>query len=188
MTPVRVGRFALLVAPAGLGLGHLLAYALSGADAEAHLAATGHGYLPLALRLAVGIGLLGGVSAVLGGVRRARGRTSGPPGILPTAVRLAGVQAAAFAVLEVVERLVAGAPLAGLGPLLAVGLLVQVFVAALFAPLLVGLDRVGERLVSAAPPAAPRPVHRLPACATERTEPVEVRPWSERAPPAPLLA
>lgn len=185
---VRVGLYAVLVAPAGLGLGHLLAYGLAGVDTQTHLTATGHGYLPLALRAAVGVALLGAVRAVLGGLRRARSRPSAGPEILPTAVRLAGVQATGFAVLEVLERLVAGAPLADLGPLLGVGLLVQILVAALLAPLLVGLDRVGERLASARASANPRPVHRLPTCSMERTGSFEARPWSERAPPVSLLA
>lgn len=184
---VRCGRLAVLVAPAGLGAGHLLAYALSGADAEAHLAATGHGYLPTALRVAVAMGLLGAVAAVLGGTRRATGR-GGSLALLPTAVRLIGIQTGAFVLLEVAERLVAGAPLADLWPLLGVGLLVQVLVAALLAPLLVGLERVGELLVFIRRSAGPRPTHRLPTRSTERMPPVEARPWSERAPPAPLLA
>lgn len=182
----RIG--VLLLAPAGLGIGHLLAYTLAGAQTESHLTATGHGYLPLGLRVAVLVGLVGAAVAVVAGVRRARSRSDGSPSFIPTTVRLAGAQTGGFVALEVAERAVASAPLGGLGSLLVMGLVVQVLVAAALALLLVGLDRAGELLASPRRHAAPRPAHRL---ATRSTRPVGVvrsRSWSERAPPVGLLA
>jgi hypothetical protein len=144
---------------AGLVGGHAAGYAISVPDAyhrSALLEATGHGYLPSASRLAVMLGIAAVVAGVASGYLH-RPRTA-HPSFARAAAGLVSLQCGGFVVLEVVERLLAGAPLGSLSlPLLVAGLLTQAVVGFGLALLLVGLRRLGAclrasaELVAAAP-------------------------------------
>ena len=118
------------IAAAGLVLGHWLAYALAApgaAERDELLHATGHGYLAFATQVSVLAGVLG-----LAGLFLARLHQRGGGGSFARdVVQLSAVQTGAFAAMEVAERLLSGAPLDDLvhGPLLAIGLAVQLLVA-----------------------------------------------------------
>lgn len=172
----------------GLFVGHALNYALVVPDA-AHrhvvLAASGHGYLgPLAWIVAA----VGCAAAGAGIATGYRGRpTRGMGGL---ALRLSILQACAFIVLEVGERLAAGAPIGDLdGPLVWVGLLAQVVVAIVGAIVLAGLRRVGHALRA---PRRPATVRDAATCAMSSVAAPARDPWlnvrAVRAPPpAPRL-
>ncbi len=137
---------------AGVVGGHSLSYLIAvphGGDRHELLAHTGHGYLAEAVLLALAVGLIAALATAVLGYRRGRGRGSRRMAFGPAAVRLALLQTGSFAVLEVVERILAGAGLAGLASLLVLGALVQVLVATLGAALLVLLDRAGEMVARA---------------------------------------
>ena len=130
------------IAAAGLTLGHWLAYTLATPGAyerEELLHATGHGYLAFATHVA----LLAGTVGLAGHFfARLRGRQGGGS-FARDVVLLGAVQAGAFVAMEVGERLLSGAPLHDLahGPLLAIGLAVQLLVATAGAALLRLTDR-----------------------------------------------
>lgn len=134
------------VAGGGLVLGHWLAYAIGSPDATARdelLATTGHGYLPYATQvamLAATTAIVGLFAARLAG-RRATGRSFGAD-----VAGLAALQSVAFVALEASERLLSGAPLHDMThtPLLAVGLAVQLVVAAAGALALRLTERAAE--------------------------------------------
>lgn len=144
------------VAGAGLVLGHWLAYAIHSPHEHAReqlLRATGHGYLPYATKLAVLAGILGVASLFLARLTHRAGRRS----FVGDAVTLAAVQTSAFAAMEVGERLLSGASLHDLthGPLLAIGLAVQLALALAGALVLRLTDRAAqaaEQLRGAVPP------------------------------------
>jgi hypothetical protein len=153
--PGHRGARGLTVAVAGLFLGHVLIYRIvapSVLQRAILLAGTGHAYLPLAASVAVGVGAAAAIGAFLLGLRRGVSRDPGEQpgrrfGLLQTLAVPAVAQAAAFLVLELLERALAGAPLGGLlGPLLPVGVLLQLAVGALGGLVLLGLDRAGERV------------------------------------------
>ncbi len=130
------------IAAAGLVLGHWLAYALSAPGANERdelLHATGHGYLAFATQVAVLAGTLGLAGLFLARVRQREGEGS----FASDVVRLAAVQAGAFVAMEVGERLLSGASLHDFthGPLLVIGLAVQLLVAIAGAALLRLTDR-----------------------------------------------
>jgi hypothetical protein len=133
---------------AGLVGGHALGYAASVPDAyhrSALLEATGHGYLPSASRLAVMFGIAAVITGIASGYLHSPRR--GHPPFARAAVRLVALQCAGFVGLEVVERLLASAPMSTLSlPILIVGLLTQAVVAIGIALLVVGLRRLGEVL------------------------------------------
>ena len=146
----------LAVAAAGLFAGHVLIYRLvapSALERAILLARTGHSYLPPAVAVGAAGAALAAIAAFVFGVRR--GVSPHPsaqsPGRRLGLVRAlavpAAAQAAAFVALELLERAMAGAPLSGLlGPLLPVGILLQLVVGALGGLVLFGLDRAGERV------------------------------------------
>jgi hypothetical protein len=109
------------------------------------------------------------------------------------AARLALLQAAIFAVQEIVERAAVGYPLDSLSTdrLLSIGVLVQAGVAVLVATLLVCLGRAAEavgRALAGAPP--PRPVSVVVPWPASVVRPVS-RPsgvLGSRAPPALQMA
>jgi hypothetical protein len=145
----------------GVVLGHWIAYvvAVPGVGArDALLAETGHGYWPTAVALAVVFGIAATAGTVVRhltrGIRRDALPAAGWERYRSTALRLASLQASVFAVQEVVERLGAGAPLAGLAHdgFIVVGLAVQVLVAAALALLLVCLGRTAEAIGRAITP------------------------------------
>jgi hypothetical protein len=139
------------VAACGVLIAHWLAYAIAIPRAVVRgriLAETGHSYWELAARLAVVLLVVGLGSIVSGHVRRKAGDPR-PQAASLLAARLITMQVAAFLAMEVVERLVAGAPLGGLlaGPVLLIGLAAQVLVATVFAILLTFFERGVELLV-----------------------------------------
>jgi hypothetical protein len=160
-------------AAAGLFAGHGLDYFVSFPTRglrHAALHATGHGYLFEANAAAIGAGVLGLAAAALLAFRL--GRTGDDTRVLgwrATFVRLAVSQMAAFAALEITERLLAGAPLGrDLLPLLGVGLLLQVAVAAVGAGVVVlvsgAAHALGRALAARLRPARSRSF-RLPRAA-----------------------
>ena len=143
-------------AVAGLLLGHTLSYLLALPDPSHRdlvLNRTGHGYLPAAGDAAL-ILALAGVAALVVRAWSVRGpretRTFASPASL-----LAVVQVVAFGGQEVLERLVAGAPLGELadGPLLLVGVVVQIAVALVGAAALGWLARASARIAQTSIPA-----------------------------------
>lgn len=140
----------LVVAAAGIVIAHAADYALAFPDPTRRghaLSASGHGYWPAAVALAV----VCGAAAVALAVRRGW-RSEGPRVSLPaTAARLAVGQVLLFTVLETVERLAVGAhPLLFLSSgAFALGVVLQVAVAVAAVLLLRGVE-VGARRVAAA--------------------------------------
>ncbi len=134
------------IALGGLLAGHALAYAGLAPNASSRaalLAATGHGYLPAADSITI-VAALTGLAVVF------LGRLTGAPDGIATfgafARRLVAFQAIGFVVLEIAERLGAGAPLGDLSRALPMGVVVQVAVALLSAALLRWLLRVADRV------------------------------------------
>lgn len=182
----------LSAAVAGLYAGHFLLYRLVAPNALQRaylLASTGHAYLPAALTLGVGLAAVAVVATFLAGFRRAHGGSTQAHGLLVAMVVPALAQSAAFLVLEVVERAFAGAPLTGLlGPLLPIGVLLQLVVGALGGLALFGLERAGERtgaLVAARPrqPRHPARAHRRAAAPQRSLRPLAAEAFGIRGPP-----
>jgi hypothetical protein len=180
-------------AAAGVLIGHWLTYALllaQPARRAAVLSATGHGYLRLASVTALVLILLALGSAVVccldarsdpdGDSRAGRiGRLS---------PRLWFLQGLTFAGVEVVERLVAGAPLGVLlGRVLLVGLLVQAFAAVVGAVLLHVLHRAAATLArlvgSPGTASAPRIISSLAPCLDDPRSPLLAGAAGLRGPP-----
>jgi len=143
-------RSVLGVAAGGVLLGHAITYAL--ADPNAHqrttdLASTGHAYLGLANDLGLIAALIALSAVFLGGLTRGHGDA---PTLRGLAARLAVFQMVAFASMELLERVSAGAPLAGVlhHGILPLGLAVQVAVAALGALIIRWLLRAADRIES----------------------------------------
>lgn len=141
----------LPISLSGLLAGHWVNYLLLERDVAhraARLAGTGHGYMRGAIPATAALAALTATAVVWAGFARGRGggRRLGPgPSFTRTAVPLAWGQATGFVVLEIVERLAAGAGLKdAIGPLVLLGVLVQIAGAALTAAVIVGLDRAGE--------------------------------------------
>ena len=181
------------VAAAGVLIGHWLTYALllaQPARREAVLSATGHGYLRLASVTVLVLILLALGSAVMcalearsdpaGASRAGRIRRLFP--------RLWLLQGLTFAGVEVVERLVAGAPLGVLlGRVLLVGLLVQALAAAVGAVLLHVLHRAAASLArlvgSPGTTSAPRIIPSLAPCLNDPRSPLLCGAAGLRGPP-----
>ena len=145
----------LSVAVAGLFAGHWLVYRILAPNALQRallLAETGHAYLPPAVTAGTGLAVVAATATFALGFRRGLCRDRATHRYAPhrhtlvTAIVLPALtQAVAFCLLEAVERVLAGAPLSGLlGPLLPVGVVLQLAVGALGGLLLFGLDRAGE--------------------------------------------
>lgn len=143
------------VAASGVLIGHWLTYVLL--DPSAHLreevlAQTGHGYW----NLAVQIGTILGASAFtvvairVAGVRSANQSRGGAFGRI--FVRLAAVQAIAFSVMEMAERLAGHHAMAALinGGVLPVGIAVQILVAAAGGLVLLWFARTAVRVIALA--------------------------------------
>jgi hypothetical protein len=142
----RVAR-GLAVAAAGLFAGHIVIYRIVAPDASQPAAlGVSHAYLPLALAVGLLAAVVAGAGAFLLGYRR--GTAPEPcnrPRLTGTLVLPAVAQAAAFVALEVLERVLAGASLGSLaGPLLFVGVALQLVAGAAGGLVLAGLDRAGE--------------------------------------------
>jgi hypothetical protein len=145
---------------AGLVLGHVLAYLIAVPDPHQRafvLQRTGHEYLPALAEAALVLALAGIAAVVI------RAFAPGPRGGSERFSRLAGrltlVQVLAFGGLEVVERIVAGAPLRHLASdhILVVGTAVQVVVAAAGAAFLWWLARTSTKLAETISLPAPLP-------------------------------
>ncbi len=177
----RVAR-TLAVAMAGLFAGHVIAYRiLAPGPLQRSVVAGGasHAYLPFALAIGLMLALAAGAGTFRLGFGRATVQATAQrrPGLAGTLILPAVAQAASFIAIEVLERMLAGAPMGTLlGPLLPVGVALQLLVGAAGGLLLAGLDRAGEiagRAVAARrrlpardteaqrwPPAIPAPGHR----------------------------
>ena len=175
----------------GLVAGHAIAYLIAIPNAQrraAVLQSTGHAYLPVLVE----IGLILAVAGVASLVTRAfgsRGRLrEGSLG--RTAASLGALQAGAFVVLEVVERLLTHMPLHELvtDHLLAIGVVVQLGVGLIGAIVLRAMARTAARLalVSIAPH-APRPsgLVPIPIVGTLDLRPALVGAVGVRGPPLP---
>lgn len=148
------------VAVGGVLTGHWLTYLIVSPDAHARasmLRDSGHAYLGLANDAALVLALAAFASIFLG---RLTHRDLGPDARIVRWV--VGFQVAAFATMELLERISAGDPLSPLvhGPVIPIGMAVQIavglFAAALIALLLRAADRVASTLgVGAVVP--PRP-------------------------------
>ncbi len=180
------------VALAGLVLGHTLSYLLAVPDPlhrDLILQRTGHAYLPIAGEAALVL-FLAGIAALLARAWSSRDRDP-VEGFASLAVLLALVQVGAFVGQEVLERLVAGAPLAELAHdhVLSIGIGVQVGAALLGALALRWLARASAQLVGtviAARVALPRPAlaAALPTTPDHPRGRVAVRARNVRAPPS----
>jgi hypothetical protein len=148
---VKADRARLLVtAAAGIVVAHAADYALAFPDPARRgheLSATGHGYWPVAVAVAV---VCAGLALTFAARRGWRG-TSPAVAVPVTAHQLAAGQVALFAVLETVERLAVGAhPLTFLtSAQFAVGVVLQVAVAFAAAVLLRGVERGAARAAAA---------------------------------------
>ena len=177
------------VAMAGLALGHWLAYAIDAPHALARhelLRDTGHAYLSYATQIALLAGAIGLVGLFLSRLTRSERLGS----FAGDAVRLAGVQSAAFLAMEIGERLLSDAPLHDLahGPLLVIGTGVQLVMAVAGALALRLTERAAEAAESLGlvPPVPPAPslVTDTPLAAAVLPMRPAMRAAASRAPPS----
>lgn len=181
----------LVVAVAGIVVAHAADYALAFPDParRAHvLSASGHGYWPVAVLVAVVCG-----AAALALTARRGWRGDAPLASLPrNAVRLAAGQVVLFGVLETVERLaVGGHPAAFLASAqFAIGVLLQIAVALVATVVLRGVERGAHRLASSI--RRPRQSAITRHAWTPATDDTVVRWWGiagdARGPPSTLPA
>jgi hypothetical protein len=148
------------LAMAGLVLGHVLAYLIAVPDPHHRafvLQRTGHEYLPAMAEAALVLSLAGVAAVVIRAF--APGPRGGSDRFSQLAGRLGLVQIVAFGGLEVVERIVAGAPLRHLASdhILVIGMAVQVVVALAGAAFLRWLARTSTKLAGTALPRLPLP-------------------------------
>ena len=150
------------VAAAGVILGHWLSYRLAmpnGALRQHVLAESGHSYWLLAVRAAILLGLAG-AGAIVGRQMLTAGREAGTVDrYVNSALRLGALQLAGFAAMEVAERAVSGAPIAGMfvHHIFVLGLAVQFLVACAGGLVVVALSRAGRRVALALRGRAPMP-------------------------------
>jgi hypothetical protein len=170
---------------AGLVGGHAVGYLLIAPDPHhraALLAGTGHGYMPSLSWVLVACG----VAALVAGV--ASGYLRGRPfhGSGRTMRKLLPVQAAAFLLIEVLERLHSGASLRTLSvSLLVVGVFIQLLVGVLVVLLVAALEKIGRTLRPPARIALPREIaRRLPSPYERPRRSAALRANGARAPPA----
>jgi hypothetical protein len=171
------------VAVAGILLGHLITYMLlvpRAGERAAILHETGHGYFPVALEAALVVAALSLVSWFLGAVAR-RDRSVKSRSLF---VRLARLQVAGFAAMEVTERIASGTPLLELvRDHIVVGLAVQLIVAWLASRVLAALGRVAERIHGSDGADVPRAVLGIHVPGTDVDGRVVPAAPSARAPP-----
>jgi hypothetical protein len=163
--PLRKTRLVALAAMASVGLlaGHSLTYlrlAPASSGPESLLEATGHGYLNQAALVSVALAAMSALFWFAGGILSSRVTR---PGLARTAATLAVIQCSGFGIQEILERVIAGAPLSDLAVVLALGLPVQLLAAALGTLLVTALHKAGaaiSRLLSRTGPHAPaRPAY-----------------------------
>jgi hypothetical protein len=180
---VTSGRLRLLTlfATALMGLlgAHALGYVALAPETSiraAMLAETGHGYLARLTEVAAAAAILAGLASAGVGILRAGGVATGRWSVGSLAVRLFLLQAGGYVALEVAERVLSGAPLAGLWAVLALGIPLQAAVAWVAAALVLFLERASEVVVRA-----------LRAPATLSSTPLRIRP-PRRARPTGAVA
>jgi hypothetical protein len=152
----------------GVVFGHWMSYLLALPSRPVRnqvLRATGHGYWPTAVKLAVVLAVVSLAAAAIRQFRVALAKDlpefDGP---LSIAVRLTGLQVVGFIALEATERAAVGAPASSLlsHHVMVLGVLVQIVVAASAALLLCLFARAAGALARALARASfPRPVRRL---------------------------
>jgi hypothetical protein len=186
-------------AAAGAAVAHTLLYLVAVPDTKARatvLAESGHGYWSWALAAALVLGAVSAVATVGGHFRHGLRRDASPfpPSHVAgdplgrLVVRLAALQVGIYLVQELLERLMAGLPLASVAheQFLLMGLPVQALVAVAVATVLVVLARAAEavgRALRPPPPSRRRlPVPR-PVVAVRASRPA-AGPAAIRAPPA----
>lgn len=179
----------------GLVLGHCLDYRVAAPELhhQAVLHSSGHGYLPYVIAASLGVAFISAVAAGRLGYLRGSGRGGSSLGFRATAARLIVLQLTAFSVLETGERLAVGGELADVaGPLLWVGLALQVGTALVVAGLLRLIHRaaeeVGRLLTGVRSPARPGPRTPVPAAAVAAFRDPFVALASPRGPPEGLLS
>ena len=144
-------RSVLPAAAGGLVAGHFLTYVFlspAGPQRAAFLRQTGHGYFPRAIAVGAALG------AIAMGATAARGFMRSAPAsvrisLRSLAIRFAAIQAIGFVALEVVERMVVHAPLAGLIAVLPAGFMVETIVAVAISWLLCATERAVATIVRA---------------------------------------
>ena len=137
------------LALAGVGLGHVGEYLLLAPNhyqRDLLLARTGHRYFPPALHAVLFPAVLAVALVFVAGVGRGLGRVAGRRPVLRWSQVLPVAQAAAFAALEIAERMVAHAPLGDVWLVLALGLPLQAFVGFLAGRLVAQFEEAGEHL------------------------------------------
>lgn len=143
---------------AGLMAGHRLTY--MGLHPADEILAAGHGYLGPAGVTAGALALMAGAFCLtVGGMRKKHLQLPG----IPLLFAVCAIQVSGFALQEILERVLVGAPLSGLATVFLLGIPVQVVVAAAVTLLAVGLYAVGgalARLLAPSQPAPPVPVLR----------------------------
>lgn len=147
---IPIGKIRLLalagVASAGLLGGHSLTYlslASSAGSQSAVLESSGHGYMDKATVLAAVLALMAFLFWIADGALKSRNRR---PSLAGTAMVLGLVQVLGFVGQELLERLIAGAPMQDLGSILLVGLPLQLIVASVGAFVVTVLRKAGERI------------------------------------------
>jgi hypothetical protein len=192
----RALRMLVAIGGAALGLvcGHLLDYRLvvPAGDRAALLHQSGHAYLPYAIVGSLCVAVLAGLAAGRLGYLRGTGLGGGALSRRALAARLVVLQLVSFLALEAGERVAAGGTIADLaGPLLWLGLALQVGAAIAVSGLLGLIHRAGQQvgrlLARRARPATSRSV-RLPiglTVAPVRDPFIDARP--ARGPPKILL-
>lgn len=180
---------AALVAAAGLFAAHTLDYLIAFREPIHRLYVldrTGHGYLPSVAGLAVAAAVVAVLLTVVAGVR---GRND-PPRLRNLFAWLAVCQTGGFILLEVSERFVAGLPAHHLlSPVLPLGIVLQVAVAAVVAATLRVIVRASRALVRSSRRRTPRTLgtSRTTQPSLIRPRRIDrVRPCAPRSPP--LLA
>jgi hypothetical protein len=156
---------------AGILVGHSLGYLAVAPEAGRRrwlLETSGHSYLPFAWPILLGVAGFSALLAIWIGFTAGRSPRRRNPARWPAVVVPCVLQAIGFVVLEVGERLIGHGGHALLGPVLAVGLPLQLLVGAVAGFLLISLVRAGERLARlGARPTRPR--RRAPSPAIRRS-------------------
>jgi len=185
---------AIGIASGGVLLSHWLTYLTqvpNAADRASVLGGTAHGYLSVAGELATVL-----VAVTVGAmfVGRIVAAGAGPTPGRSLAVRLAVLQSGTFLGMEVLERLLAGAPLDELrGTILPFGVAINIVVALLGAFLVRSVLRVADRVAAGVPGRTIRTPLRAvarvtsPAAGRMRRRP-SLGPRAVRGPPTPASA
>jgi hypothetical protein len=180
-----VGRrvVAALLVPMGVAVAHAVAYALAHPDGGDRARALGSVHAHLGPLVAVGV--VSAAAAVAGAVRA--GTAGTPLGLGPG--RIAAAQVAAFAAMEVAERLAGGEGwrAAFHEPAVWVGLVVQALVGLAAWVVVRAGERVGVRLARRRPRADTAPC-ACPAPAHEPAPAVPLTALSRRGPPLAPVA